>query len=139
MPNEPPESNFKHKVRIQAYRTRERNGVIWAYLGQRETPPELPSLEWNLLPAEQRYISKRYEKCNWAQALEGGIDSSHSGFLHMRLHRKDDQGSGMERGLDYKRKDKHPHFEVVDTSYGVLVGAPARPRRTPGTGASPSS
>ncbi len=39
MPNEPPESNFKHKVRIQTYRTRERNGVIWAYLGARETPP----------------------------------------------------------------------------------------------------
>jgi phenylpropionate dioxygenase-like ring-hydroxylating dioxygenase large terminal subunit len=123
MPNEPPESNFKHKVRIAAYKTTERNGVIWAYLGQREIPPELPSLEWSLLPAEQRYISKRYEKCNWAQGLEGGIDSSHSGFLHMRLHRQDDLGSGMERGLDYKRKDKHPHFEVVDTNYGVLVGA----------------
>jgi phenylpropionate dioxygenase-like ring-hydroxylating dioxygenase large terminal subunit len=51
MPNEPPESNFKHKVRIQTYPTRERNGVIWAYLGTRQTPPELPSLEWNLLPA----------------------------------------------------------------------------------------
>jgi phthalate 4,5-dioxygenase oxygenase subunit len=123
MPNEPPESNFKHKVRITTYKTHEQNGVIWAYLRPRETPPELPSLEWTVLPAEQRYISKRYEKCNWAQALEGGIDSSHSSFLHMRLHRKDDEGTQMARGLDYKRKDKHPHFEVVDTEYGVLVGA----------------
>jgi phenylpropionate dioxygenase-like ring-hydroxylating dioxygenase large terminal subunit len=40
MPNEPPESNFKHKVRIQTYPTSERNGVIWAYLGPRETPPD---------------------------------------------------------------------------------------------------
>src|SRR3954451_1364255 len=33
MPNEPPESNFKHKVRINAYLCKERNGIIWAYLG----------------------------------------------------------------------------------------------------------
>src|SRR3954452_23022053 len=49
MPNEPPESNFKQKVKVTAYRTRERGGVIWAYMGTRETPPELPSLEWNLV------------------------------------------------------------------------------------------
>src|SRR6187399_130143 len=31
MPNEPPESNFKHKVRVQAYETAEWGGLIWAY------------------------------------------------------------------------------------------------------------
>src|ERR671927_446239 len=31
MPNEPAESNFKDKVKAVAYRTHERNGVIWAY------------------------------------------------------------------------------------------------------------
>src|ERR671929_426924 len=77
MPNEPPESNFKDKVRAIAYRCVERNGVIWTYLGPLETPPPLPDLEWNLVPENQRYISKRYQECNWAQALEGGIDSSH--------------------------------------------------------------
>src|SRR5213592_400239 len=29
MPSEPTESNFKSKVRVQAYRVHERNGVIW--------------------------------------------------------------------------------------------------------------
>ena len=135
MPNEPSESNFKHKVKVTAYRTRERNGVIWAYLGDRETPPELPALEWNLVPSEQVYVSKRYSECNWAQGVEGGIDSSHSGFLHSPLssHRVKDASEheenpelktwGGSRGLIYKAKDKHPHFEVVDTDYGVLVGA----------------
>src|ERR1044072_8866538 len=50
MPNEPPESNFKHKVRLTAYPTRERSGVIWAYLGPREMPPPLPNIEPKLLP-----------------------------------------------------------------------------------------
>src|ERR1044071_3164617 len=49
MPSEPAESNFKAKVRAKAYRTHERNGVIWAYMGSREVPPSLPELESNML------------------------------------------------------------------------------------------
>src|SRR5262245_57797314 len=33
MPNEPPESNFKHRIRHTAYPCEERGGVIWAYMG----------------------------------------------------------------------------------------------------------
>src|SRR5947209_19733035 len=31
MPSEPAESNFRNKVRIRAYETRTRNGIVWAY------------------------------------------------------------------------------------------------------------
>src|SRR5919199_3696733 len=34
MPSEPAESNFKSKVRARAYPTHERNGIVWAYMGQ---------------------------------------------------------------------------------------------------------
>src|SRR6188508_2439753 len=50
MPSEPAESNFKSKVRIAAYPTHERNGVIWVYMGTRrgnDLPP-LPEIEGNL-------------------------------------------------------------------------------------------
>jgi phthalate 4,5-dioxygenase len=127
MPNEPPESNFKDKVRQRAYPCEERGGVIWAYMGPREQPPALPEIEWNLLPEDQRFITMRYEACNFAQAIEGGIDSSHSGFLHSRLSAKEDVERGREQGgsegMRYKTQDKHPRFEVVDTDYGVLIGA----------------
>src|ERR687883_1053921 len=46
MPNEPPESNFKDKVRAVAYPCREQGGVIWTYMGPRSEPPPLPELEW---------------------------------------------------------------------------------------------
>ena len=121
MPNEPPESNFKDKVHARAYPCCERNGLIWAYMGPLAEPPDLPALEWNLVPEDQRYISKRYEECNWAQALEGGIDSSHSGFLHSKL--KQDYDDEYRQGLSIKDVDKHPRFEVVDTNYGELVAA----------------
>src|SRR5436309_1069134 len=61
MPNEPPESNFKDKVRQQSYPCEERGGVIWTYMGPRETPPPLPALEWNMVPAEQRYLALRVQ------------------------------------------------------------------------------
>ena len=42
MPNEPTESDFKSKVKAVAYPTRERGGIVWAYMGSRQTPPPLP-------------------------------------------------------------------------------------------------
>src|SRR5882672_352321 len=39
MPNEPAESDFKHKVRALAYPCVERAGVIWTYMGSRAAPP----------------------------------------------------------------------------------------------------
>src|SRR5919199_4914209 len=36
MPNEPAESDFKHKVKAVAYATREAGGAVWAYMGDRE-------------------------------------------------------------------------------------------------------
>src|SRR5262245_12136031 len=47
MPNEPAESDFKRRVKGAAYPTRERGGVVWAYLGPRTELPPLPDLEAN--------------------------------------------------------------------------------------------
>ncbi len=35
MPNEPPESNFKHKVKVGAYRGADFGGMTWVYMGPR--------------------------------------------------------------------------------------------------------
>ena len=119
MPNEPPASDFRERVRALAYPTRERNGVVWAYLGPSDLIPELPSLEWNLVPPAQRYITKRVQECNWVQAVEGGIDPSHSGFLHASLHVDVSAMSPRDR----YRLDKRPHFALLETPYGLRIGA----------------
>src|SRR5918911_1654738 len=49
MPNEPAESDFKHKVKAVAYPTQERGGIVWAYMGHKQEPPTLPDLEPNML------------------------------------------------------------------------------------------
>jgi phthalate 4,5-dioxygenase len=115
MPNEPPESNFKDKVRTTAYPCRERGGIVWAYLGPPELVPELPEYEFLMVPPDQRYISKRVQECNWLHALEGGLDSSHISFLH-RGNYSDDLG-------DLYNADPAPKFFVVPAAYGLLIAA----------------
>jgi phthalate 4,5-dioxygenase oxygenase subunit len=120
MPNEPAESDFKHKVRAVAYACRERGGIIWAYMGEPELMPEPPDLEWALVPADHCYVSKRLQLTNYAQAMEGGIDSSHVSFLHNDNTRSRRVNSDSGR---YLREDGAPKFEVVDTPYGFVIGA----------------
>jgi phthalate 4,5-dioxygenase len=124
MPNEPAESDFKHKVRAVAYPCQERNGVVWTYLGPAELQPGFPELEWATVPPEQSYGSKRLQECNWAQAMEGGIDSSHISFLHRDKDRDDPtltrKGSAATK---YITGDGAPQFEIVPTEYGMLIGA----------------
>ena len=77
MPSEPPESNFRDKVELKHYASKERNGVIWIYMGPaQDTPPELPALEWNLVPENQTYLSKRVAQNNLMQSMEGEIPVS---------------------------------------------------------------
>src|SRR5206468_1865483 len=81
MPSEPAESSFRGKVRAVAYPCVERAGLVWAYLGGRETPPPLPDLEPAMLADSSVQIYQR--ECNWVQALEGDIDTCHTVFLHL--------------------------------------------------------
>jgi phthalate 4,5-dioxygenase len=126
MPNEPAESDFKSKVRHTAYPTVERGGLIWAYMGPAERQPQPPDLEFTLVPDNQRYVTKYPLECNYMQGMEGELDSSHVSFLHSTLKPKDNQINSSlfgENLLDLAAKDGHPRFTVVDTDYGLLIGA----------------
>ncbi len=121
MPNEPAESNFKHKIHATAYPTVERGGAVWIYMGPPEKQPaSLPDLQWSTVPAGQTWFQIRLQRCNWVQAVEGGIDSSHVSFLHAEFganrYRRNEQAA-------MTSQDRRPHFEVVDTDFGTMIGA----------------
>jgi phthalate 4,5-dioxygenase len=82
MPSEPPDSLFKTKVSIAAYPTWKGAGMVWAYLGPPELAPAPPDFEVCRAPATHRVVTKVRQENNWLQALEGGVDSVHSGMLH---------------------------------------------------------
>jgi phthalate 4,5-dioxygenase oxygenase subunit len=85
MPSEPPDSLFKSKVRIDAYPTWEGGGFVWAFMGPATAaPPPPPNYELVRVPATHRVVSKTFEECNYVQALEGGLDNTHSSILHSR-------------------------------------------------------
>jgi phenylpropionate dioxygenase-like ring-hydroxylating dioxygenase large terminal subunit len=122
MPSEPAESNFKTKVRVNAYQAREQGGIVWAYLGPDQlNPPALPDFEWCGLPEDQvHHQYKGIYECNWMQALEGDIDTSHLYLLHARL---DPEASAT---LGVYHPDKSPRLDIVETDYGIYYGASRR-------------
>ena len=109
LPSEPEGSPMKARIKLTAYPTHEQAGVVWAYLGPRETMPLPPDYEWMRAPATHRYISKTYEACNYLQAVEGGLDTAHSSYLHnLRLG---------DKSLP-RQRDRAPRLDVERTDYG---------------------
>src|SRR5437667_358265 len=121
MPNEPPESNFKDKVKAVAYPCRERGGIVWTYMGPREEPPPLPDLEPNMLPDGEWVVQAIQRECNWLQGLEGEIDTSHFSFLHLGAAKPEDAPPGTFQ--QYLLTDRSPRYSVVETDYGTMYGA----------------
>ena len=83
--NEPGQFDFSQKVRAQSYPVEEMGGLVWTYMGPPESKPPLPDFEWTRVPEEQRTLTKVVQECNWLQALEGGVDTSHAPIMHRRL------------------------------------------------------
>ena len=121
MPSEPAESNFKDKVKITAYKLKERNGMIWAYMGPRATVPPLPDIEPNMMAESVDANSAGLRECNWVQAMEGDIDTAHLSFLHLG---KIEAENVTPKTFDfYQQTDRAPHYNVVETDYGTMYGA----------------
>jgi len=118
MPNEPAESNFRDKIRATSYRGAEFGGIVWVYMGPRQDdPPRVPQFEWGLVPADQRQHShKLIYECNYMQALEGVLDTTHVYFLHSRLRPElpAKYGSWVD--------DRAARLYVLSTDGGVLYG-----------------
>ncbi len=121
MPNLPAHQDFSDKVRAKAYPVTERNGVVWTYMGGRAEPPELPMMEAALLPADQRRLFFVQRECNWLQALEGEVDTSHFSFLHYGA--VDPDTIDPTRPSRYNALDRAPSYEVADMPWGTMYGA----------------
>jgi phthalate 4,5-dioxygenase oxygenase subunit len=116
MMNEPEELTFKHKIRQPSYPTVEMGGLIWAYMGPPALEPPLPKFAWTQSPATHRHVSKVIEECNWLQALEGGIDTSHAPILH-RLITTNSKRAGISPANPFVR-GKAPAIVVDLTDWG---------------------
>jgi phthalate 4,5-dioxygenase len=109
LPSEPEGSPMKAGIKIKHYPTIERAGIIWAYLGPEDRLPAPPDYEWTRAPATHAYISKTYEACNYLQALEGGLDTAHSSYLH---------NLNLDNKSLPRQRDRAPQLDVIRGDYG---------------------
>lgn len=83
-PTEPESSTFHQRVSHLSYPVEERNGIVWAYLGEGE-PPDLPGFDCFIAPPTHVFAFKGLWDANWLQSHEVGIDPAHASFLHRFL------------------------------------------------------
>ena len=129
MINEPEEYDFKHKVRVTAYPTCELGELSYGRIWVR--PKKIPAVAEVRLdprrPKPIRHVTKVIEECNWLQALEGGIDTSHAPILHRLLTDSSKRG-GIKPSNPFVR-GKAPKLVVDITDYGYQY-AGIRPLQT---------
>ena len=121
MPNLPPEQDFRQKVHAKAYKVAERAGVIWVYMGARAEAPPMPEIEATLLPESELSITFTQRECNWLQALEGDIDTSHFSWLHVGSVRPEQVDP--DNWLMYQVSNRAPDYHVTDTDWGTMYCA----------------
>ena len=122
VPSEPKESGYCGKIKLKSYPLIKIGDILWTYMGPAENEPPHPEWEFSLVPSEQTFTSKRWQECNWLQAMEGGIDSSHVSWLHSGSLNSDPLFKGA-RGNKYNMSDARPFFEVTDSEGGLYIGA----------------
>ena len=122
LPSEKEESGMRQKIKLKSYPAIECGDVVWVYMGPADKKPAPPELEWVMVSPKKRFVSKRFQECNYLQAMEGGIDSSHVSFLHSGELNTDPLFKG-SRANEYNLQDRMPVFEVVDYEGGLFIGA----------------
>ena len=121
IPSEPDNPRLCQRMKLKGYPLIERGGVLWAYMGPPEKRPPEPAYEWTEFAPEQRYVSKRLQECNYLQAMEGGLDSIHSTFLHRwsveddPLLKRDPTSAAMIKG------DPSPTFLPLPAPGGLRI------------------
>ncbi len=129
---------IRSRIRILAYPVREWGDFLWAYMGPKtDELPKLPMMEFALLPESHRFVSKKYQDCNWAQAAEGGLDTAHFSFLHIPIAASEEDFkaktsrvtkgySANSMGSDHIRwmvNDSRPRFTIAKHDVGLVLGA----------------
>jgi phthalate 4,5-dioxygenase len=126
MPSEPATSVFKDKVRIKSYPVHESGGVVWTYMGPPEKMTPFRDFGTDTLAPEHVQATKLHSTCNWVQAMEGNLDTSHISWLHQFDGVKDIPDDGSDKpgypsnpmSWKFWAHDRAPRLEIEDTWYG---------------------
>jgi phthalate 4,5-dioxygenase len=119
---------FKTRFKGPAYPVREAGDLIWVYLGPKEQEPPFREFAFMTVPSSHRLVMRMHIDCNYLQAMEGGLDSTHVGILH-RAYAQQSEARSQEDLPDSFRKqqnytvDSAPKLDVRMTEFGFHYGA----------------
>lgn len=130
-PAEPEGSKLHTKIHHKGYPVRERNGILFAYLGSGE-PPAFPWFDCFVAPERYTFAFKGHVDCNWLQTLEVGIDPAHASFLHRFF---EDPDPAADYGTQFRstsadsavpmtkvmREFPRPQIDTEYTDYGFRI------------------
>ena len=129
MASEPAASGMVDKVKHKAYPVQEWGGLVWAWFGAAEQMPAFKPPPWAPTADVRVSIAKVLLPCNWAQILEGAIDSAHSSSLHSSdmVPARVDTAKATDKAWLRPSTDKAPRMQVQRTGYGFRYAALRRP------------
>jgi phthalate 4,5-dioxygenase len=129
MVSEPAASGMAQKVKHRAFPTQEWGGFVWAYMGPADTMPAFQPPAWAPNADVRVTIAKAIIPCNWAQILEGAIDSAHSSSLHSSdmVPARVDSAKATDSMWLRPSTDKAPRLQVERAAYGFRYAAIRRP------------
>jgi phthalate 4,5-dioxygenase oxygenase subunit len=113
------------KLKHKAYPTHEWAGAVWAYMGPPDTMTAFMPPPWAPTDDVQVSIAKIIIPANWAQILEGQIDSAHSSSLHSSdILDPEVVGAPAVSHTPYRfDNDKVPRIQIEVSSYGFRYAA----------------
>jgi phthalate 4,5-dioxygenase oxygenase subunit len=129
MASEPAASSMIDKVRHRAYPAHEWGGMVWAWFGAADQVPAFQPPPWAPDEHVRVSIAKAVLPCNWAQVLEGAIDSAHTSSLHSSdiLPGRVDGAKADAKIWLRPSTDKAPRMQVQRGGYGFRYAALRRP------------
>src|SRR3954471_17974139 len=135
MPSEAPGAAQRFAKKQKAYPAREAGGFVWVWMGSREDMHEFQPPAWAPQPGIRYAIVKMWTHCNWAQVLEGSIDSAHSSSLHStNMPAAEVEGStATDTAWLRPSVDKAPRLQIQLTSGGFRYAPTQKPMQNPDT------
>ncbi|MFI4934095.1 MAG: Rieske 2Fe-2S domain-containing protein [Caulobacterales bacterium] len=129
MASEPADSPLRGNLKHRAYPVREAGGFVWVWLGDPGAAAPFQTPAWAPTPTTRISIVKMHAACNWAQVLEGSIDSAHSSSLHSTNMPAAEVKGSTARDDAWLRPsdDKSPRLEIEETPFGFHYAALRRP------------
>jgi phthalate 4,5-dioxygenase oxygenase subunit len=128
-PTEPRDPSSVKPVKHTSYPCREAGGFVWVWMGSADAMRPFEPPAWAPAQDIATSVVKMRVGCNWAQVLEGAIDSSHSSNLHSTdmVPALVDGAGATDKTWLRPSTDKAPRLQVERTDFGFRYVAIRQP------------